>query len=101
MDALDKLGIICLVFSCLVVLPFLVVIGLRHGDWLLGGMVTIISLPLLWIGGLNTSEFLTKPFAEKNISSIFGWLVAIIICGLVYLVLGGILVVLFRFLQIF
>ena len=99
MDALDRLGIICLVFSCLIVLPFLVYIGVMRGDWLLAGMVTIIALPMLWIAGLNASEFLTKPFAEKKIKGFLSWVIAIVVSGVVYLVFGVLLVVLFRFLQ--
>lgn len=100
MDALDRLGIICLVFSALVVLPFLVIIGVLQGDWLLGGMITIVALPLLWIAGLNASEFLTKPFAEKKIKGVLSWIIAIVISGVVYVVFAVLLFVLFKFLQL-
>ena len=100
MDALDRLGIICLVFSALVVLPFLVIIGVLQGDWLLGGLITIVALPLLWIAGLNASEFLTKPFAEKKIKGALSWIIAIVISGVVYIVFAVLLYVLFRFLQL-
>ncbi|MBO4606634.1 MAG: hypothetical protein J5682_01895 [Prevotella sp.] len=100
MDALDRLGIICLVFSALVVLPFLVIIGVLQGDWLLGGLITIVALPLLWIAGLNASEFLTKPFAEKKIKGVLSWIIAIVISGVVYIVFAVLLYVLFRFLQL-
>ena len=99
MDALDRLGIICLVFSCLIVLPFLVLLGVMRGDWVLACMITIIALPLLWIAGLNMSEFLTKPFAEKKVKGLVSWIIAVIVSGFVYLILGGVLFVLFRFLQ--
>ncbi len=88
-----------MVFSCLIVLPFLVIIGVMRGDWLLAGMMTIIALPLLWIAGLNMSEFLTKPFAEKKITGVLSWIIAIIVSGLVYVIFAGLLFVLFRFLQ--
>ena len=100
MDALDRLGLICLVFSALIVLPFLAIIGVRQGDWLLAGMITIIALPMLWIAGLNASEFLTKPFAEKKIKGVLSWIIAIIVSGVVYIFFGALLFVLFRFLQI-
>lgn len=100
MDALERLGIICLVFSCLVVLPLLVYVGAMRGDWLLAGMISIIALPMLWIAGLNTSEFLTKPFAEKKITGLMSWVIAIIVSGITYLVFGALLVVLFKFLQV-
>ena len=89
-----------MVFSALVVLPFLVIIGVLQGDWLLGGLITIVALPLLWIAGLNASEFLTKPFAEKKIKGVLSWIIAIVISGVVYIVFAVLLYVLFRFLQL-
>ena len=89
-----------MVFSALVVLPFLVIIGVLQGDWLLGGMITIVALPLLWIAGLNASEFLTKPFAEKKIKGVLSWIIAIVISGVVYVVFAVLLFVLFKFLQL-
>jgi heme/copper-type cytochrome/quinol oxidase subunit 2 len=71
-----------------------------RGDWLLAGMISIIALPMLWIAGLNTSEFLTKPFAEKKITGLMSWVIAIIVSGITYLVFGALLVVLFKFLQV-
>lgn len=100
MDAFDKLGAICLVFAALVALPIAVKLYMGCHDWLLVGLALVISFPLLWIAGLNACEFLTKPFSEKGINGFFTWIISILLCVIIYGVLGGILFYLFKFVQI-
>lgn len=100
MDAFDKLGLICLVMAALVVLPLGVRLYMGCHDWLLVVLASIISFPLLWIAGLNTCEFLTKPFSEKGLNGFLTWIIAVVLAVVVYAVLGGILYYLFKFVQI-
>lgn len=100
MDAFDKLGVICLVFAALVVLPLSVRLYMGCHDWLLVVLSAIISYPLLWIAGLNTCEFLTKPFSEKGLSGFFTWVIAIVLAAVVFAVMGGFLYYLYKFVQV-
>ncbi|MBO4658262.1 MAG: hypothetical protein J5637_01425 [Prevotella sp.] len=100
MDAFDKLGAICLVLAALVAVPLAVRLFMGCHDWLLVGLAFLISFPLLWIAGLNCCEFLTKPFSEKGLNGFLSWLIAIVLGVIVYVVLGGILYYLFKFVQI-
>ena len=100
MDAFDKLGIVCLVFAALVVVPLSLRLFMGCHDWLLVILAAIISFPLLWIAGLNTCEFLTKPFSEKGLNGFLTWVITVILAVVVYTVLGGILYYLFKFVQI-
>ena len=84
MDAFDKLGIVCLVFAALVVAPLSLRLYLGCHDWLLVILAAIISYPLLWIAGLNTCEFLTKPFSEKGLKGFFSWVISIVMGVVVY-----------------
>ena len=100
MDAFDKLGIVCLVFAALVVVPLSLRLFMGCHDWLLVILAAIISFPLLWIAGLNTCEFLTKPFSEKGLKGIFSWIVVFILATIIYGVLGAFLYFLFKFVQV-
>ena len=100
MDAFDKLGVICLVLAALIVAPLSLRLFLGCHDWLLVILAAIISFPLLWIAGLNTLEFLTKPFSEKGLSGFFTWVIAIVLGLVVYAVMGGFLYYLFKFVQV-
>ncbi len=100
MDAFDKLGVICLVFAALVVAPLSLKIYLGCHDWLLVVLSAVISFPLLWIAGLNTCEFLTKPFSEKGFNGFLTWVIAIVLATIVFGVMAFILYSLYRFVQI-
>ena len=100
MDAFDKLGVICLVLAALVALPLAVLLYMGCHDWLLVCLATIICYPLLWIAGLNACEFLVKPFSEKGLNGFLTWVIVLILGLIVYAVMGGILVYLFRLVQI-
>lgn len=100
MDAFDKLGIVCLVFAALVVVPLSLRLFMGCHDWLLVILAAVISFPLLWIAGLNTCEFLTKPFSEKGLKGLFSWIVVLVLAAIVYAVMGGFLYFLFKFVQV-
>ena len=100
MDAFDKLGAICFVLAALVALPLAIRLYMGCHDWLLVILASVISYPLLWIAGLNSLEFLTKPFSEKKMNGGFTWVIALVLAVIVYIVLAGILYYLFKFVQI-
>ena len=100
MDAFDKLGIVCLVFAALVVVPLSLRLFMGCHDWLLVILAAIISFPLLWIAGLNTCEFLTKPFSEKGMKGFFTWVISIILALAVYACFTVILYYIFSWLQL-
>lgn len=81
MDAFEKLGTICLVFSIFVMLPFL---WLFKNNLLLMALMVIAFIPIFWIAGLNTLEFLTKPFSEKGMKGFFAWTISIVLALVVY-----------------
>ena len=63
-NAFDRLGTICLIFTALLVLPFLYVV---RGAFMMVALFAIAAFPLCWIAGLNSLEFLTRPFNEKGV----------------------------------
>ena len=81
MDAFDKLGTICLVLAILVMLPFM---WFTRSEFLLMALLAIAVTPILWIAGLSTLEFLTKPFSEKGMKGFFTWVISIILAIVVY-----------------
>ena len=81
MDAFDKLGTICLVLSIVVMLPFM---WFTRNDFLVMALMAIAITPIFWIAGLNTMEFLTKPFSEKGMKGFFTWVISIILALAVY-----------------
>ncbi len=102
MDAFAKLGIVCGVFSLLIgAFLFLFKIGFVHHFWLMAIVLFLIGCPLMWIGGLNTIEFISRPFIEKGLKGIFSWIITIILAIVVYGVVGAGLYFLFLNLQLF
>lgn len=85
MDAFEKLGTICLVLSIMVMLPFL---WLFKNNLLLMGLMVIAFIPIMWIAGLNTLDFLTKPFSEKGVKGVFTWVISIVLALAVYAFFG-------------
>ena len=81
MDAFEKLGTICIVLSIMVLLPFL---WFYKSNFLIMALMVIAIGPILWIAGLNTLEFLTKPFSEKGMKGFFTWVISIILALVVY-----------------
>ena len=81
MDAFDRLGTVCLVLSCIIVLPLLYY--LRH-NFLLMVLLGISALPIFWIAGLNILEFLTKPFNEKGMKGLMSWIIVILLGIVLY-----------------
>ena len=102
MDAFTKIGIICAVFTLLIgTYLFLFKIGFAHGFWLMAIVLFLIGVPLMWIGGLNTIEFISRPFVEKGMKGFFSWVITIILATVVYCVIGAVLYYLFLSLQLF
>lgn len=102
MDAHDKLGIVCIVFTALISsFLFLFKIGVAYGFWLMAIVLFIIAAPLLWIAGLNTMEYALKPFVEKGLKGFLGWVVMLVLAGVIYGVFFVGLYFLFKNLQLF
>lgn len=97
MDAFEKLGLICLVFTIVVMLPFMWFI--RH-DFLVMALMVIAIAPIFWIAGLNTLEFLTKPFSEKGMKGFFTWVISIVLAVVVYAAFFIALYYIFSWLQL-
>ena len=97
MDAFDRLGTICLVLTCIVVAPFLIL--MRH-DFLLVGLLDVAAIPLFWIAGLNIMEFLTKPFNEKGVKGVFSWVIAIVMALVIYAIFAVALRYMMKFLML-
>lgn len=101
MDAQDKLSIVSIVFSALIgTYLFLFKIGVGHHIWLMAIVLFLVVCPLIWIGGLNTMEFLTKPFVEKGLKGFFSWIVVLILSVVVYGAIGAGLYFLFNNLEL-
>ena len=81
MDAFDKLGTICLILTCFLMVPFA---WYLRSNTIVMGLFVLCFAPILWIAGLQVSEFLTKPFSEKGLKGFFSWVIAIIISLIVY-----------------
>ena len=102
MDAFAKLGFICGVFTVLIgAFLFLFKIGFVHHFWLMAVVLFLIGCPLMWIGGLNTIEFISRPFVEKGMKGFFSWIITIVLATVVYCVIGAVLYYLFLNLQLF
>lgn len=81
MDAFDKLGTVCLVFSCLLGAYF--VFYLRSSI-LLAVLFSVAFIPILWMLGLNVLEFLTRPFSEKGMKGPLTWVIVVLIAIVLY-----------------
>ena len=81
MDAFDKLGTICLILTCILIVPFAI---FMRRNYLMMGLFILCFAPILWIAGLQVLEFLTKPFSEKGLKGFFSWVIAIIMGVVVY-----------------
>ena len=81
MDAFDKLGTVCLVLSCLIGAWMHYIL---HGSIMLAVLFTIAVIPILSMAGLNTLEFLTRPFSEKKVKGILSWLIVVVLSFIVY-----------------
>lgn len=81
MDAFDKLGSICLVFSCLLGAYFVVVL---RSSILLAALFGVAFIPILWMLGLNVLEFFTRPFSEKGMKGPLTWVIVLIIAIVLY-----------------
>ena len=102
MDAFAKLGIVCGVFTVLIgAFLFLFKIGVVHHFWLMAVVLFIIGCPLMWIGGMNTIEFISRPCVEKGLKGFFSWIITLILAVVVYGVIGALLYFLFLNLQLF
>ncbi len=96
-NAFDRLGTICLIFTALLVLPFLYVV---RGAFMMVALFAIAAFPLCWIAGLNSLEFLTRPFNEKGVKGALAWIITIVLAIIVYAILGGCLFFIMRLLQV-
>lgn len=102
MDAFAKLGIVCGIFTTIIAaFLFLIRIGFAHHFWLMAIVLFIIGWPLIWIGGMNLVELISRPFVEKGLKGIFSWIITIILAGVVYGVIGAFLYWLFLNLQLY
>ena len=81
MDAFDKLGTICLILTCVLMVPFAI---LMRRNYLMMGLFLLCFAPILWIAGLQILEFLTKPFSEKGMKGIFTWIISVIMGVVIY-----------------
>ena len=81
MDAFDKLGTICLILTCILIVPFAI---LMRRNYLMMGLFILCFAPILWIAGLQVLEFLTKPFSEKGLKGFFSWVISIVMGVVVY-----------------
>ena len=81
MDAFDKLGTICLILTCILIVPFAI---LMRRNYLMIGLFILCFAPILWIAGLQVLEFLTKPFSEKGLKGFFSWVISIVMGVVVY-----------------
>ncbi len=92
MDAFERLGTICIILTCLVMVP---IIFYMRSNYLLLGLMVIATAPIMWIAGLNIMDFLTKPFSEKGVKGILSWIIAIVLAVIVY----GAFFILLRFMM--
>ena len=81
MDAFDKLGTICLILTCILIVPFAI---LMRRNYLMMGLFILCFAPILWIAGLQVLEFLTKHFSEKGLKGFFSWVISIVMGVVVY-----------------
>lgn len=81
MDAFDRLGTVCLVFSCLVGVYSFVYL---RGSLLLAVLFSVSMIPILWMLGLNVIEFLTRPFSEKGMKGPLTWVIVIVLAAILY-----------------
>ena len=81
MDAFDKMGTICLILTCILIVPFAI---LMRRNYLMMGHFILCFAPILWIAGLQVLEFLTKPFSEKGLKGFFSWVISIVMGVVVY-----------------
>ena len=93
MNAFEKLGTICLVLSIVVMLPLY---WLYKSDFLMMALLSIAFIPIMWIAGLNTLDFLTKPFSEKGMKGVFTWVISLVLALVVYTCFFFILLFIFR-----
>ncbi len=97
MDAFERLGTICLIFTCVVLVPIII---RMHTNYLLLGLMVIATAPIMWIAGLNILEFLTKPFSEKGVKGFLSWIISIILGIVVYSAFFAILIFMFKWLML-
>lgn len=84
MDAFDRMGTVCLVLTCLVVLPYSF---LMKGNLLLAVLLSVACIPIFWMAGLNVMEFLTKPFSEKGMKGPLSWIIVLFMALIIYCLL--------------
>ncbi len=84
MDAFDRMGTVCLVLTCLVVLPYSF---LMKGNLLLAVLLSVACIPIFWMAGLNVMEFLTKPFSEKGMKGPLSWVIVLFMALIIYCLL--------------
>ena len=83
MDAFERMGIVCLVMSCFIGAYCFYAL---HDKFLMAILFTITTIPVFWMAGLNTMDFLTKPFSEKGIKGILSWLIVIVLAIVIYVI---------------
>lgn len=83
MDAFDRLGTVCLVLSCVIGAWMLWVL---HNSIMLAVLFSVAVIPILWMAGLNTMEFLTRPFSEKKVKGVLAWAIVVVLSLIVYIV---------------
>ena len=97
MDAFERLGTICLILTCVVLVPIVI---RMHSNYLLLGLMIIATAPIMWIAGLNILDFLTKPFSEKGVKGFLSWVIAIILALVVYAAFFFIVLFMFKWLML-
>lgn len=97
MDAFDRLGTVCLVFSFLIGAYMLFVL---HNSIMMAVLFGIAVIPIMWMAGLNTLEFLTRPFSEKKVKGVLAWTIVIVLSIIVYSIFFVLLRIAFVYLGI-